>query len=569
MAKVLYEKSDLARSARLGLNYLTSMVDQRHDYLPFWMIAAHENPAWARHCRVDDAELVASWYEGIVAVQQILETDEGAEVREAFRRHVLKSWGPKGLRYHENYPWTHTNHSSFHEMAYILSSLNRMLMVDADDREAERRAAGLVRGMRGLVIERKTRTFWSGDSPEPEAVYHFPNDVYLRDGGWDMTCHTGRGEQSIRNGMVLHPLVVRYDLTGDEVALDLATGIANYLLGTSRYFNHAMEFFGHVHSAMWVASGLVRLGRLTRTPHYVTCGKGIYDYVRSMSSAFGWVPEYAQWHPQSEEHCETCCIKDMIECAAELVDAGYPEYWTDLTLFSRNQLLENQITDGRFVAVDSTIPDTEDTTWRDIDRRVVGGWSGGAEPNSISLAKFRSIAGCCVGTAPQALLIAWQRAVDYGRKRLTVNSPIDRTTRHATVEQGYPNEGTLTVTPKRDCTVAIRLYPWMGRKIGATVGGRKRAVRPGDDGLAVFENVPAGTALELKHPLSTRKKSDHCMGRDWTGLWRGPDMIDMLPHGKPLRLWQREVGKKHVPRAPKQRTAGTGFTSTGPTQMKR
>ena len=61
MPKVEYEKFQPLQSAELALNYLTSMVDERYDYLPFWLIAAHENPAFARHCRVDDAELVASW----------------------------------------------------------------------------------------------------------------------------------------------------------------------------------------------------------------------------------------------------------------------------------------------------------------------------------------------------------------------------------------------------------------------------------------------------------------------------------------------------------------------------
>ena len=181
-----YETFDIQQNARYALNYLTRMVDPCVDYLPYWLIQAGRYPARAEHCRVDDAELVASWYEAMAATREILGTDEGAEVQAGFRRHVLKSWGPMGLRYHEDYPWTFTMHSSFHEMGYILSSLNRMLRVDSDDREAERRAAGLVRGMRKLVIERKVKTFWSGDTPETEPIYEFPNDVYLLDGGWDL-----------------------------------------------------------------------------------------------------------------------------------------------------------------------------------------------------------------------------------------------------------------------------------------------------------------------------------------------------------------------------------------------
>ncbi len=567
MAKVLYEKFQPLENARLAMNYLTSMVDERYDSLPFWLIAAHENPAFARHCRVDDAELVASWYEAIVAVRQMLGGPEGKDVEDAFRRHIMKSWGEHGLRFHEDYPWSKTNHSSFHEMAYILSALNRMIANDPADAEAERRASELVRGMRKLVIERKVRTFWSGDFPESNPIYEFPNDVYLRDRGWDLTCHTGRGEQSIRNGMMLHALVVRYDLTGDETALDLAKGTANFLIGVSRYFNWKGEFFGHVHSAVWVASGLVRLGRLTKNDGYIRRGKQIYDYVRSMSSSFGWVPEYAQWHPMTEEHCETCCIKDMIECAKELIDAGFEEYWVDLTRFGRNQLVENQVKDGRFVSVDNSIPDTPDTTWRDIDKRIVGGWSGGAEPNSISLKRFRSIAGCCVGTAPQALQIVWDRAVQYRRGRLTVNIPVDKTLPQGQVRMGYPNEGYISVTPARKCDVAIRVQPWMGRKLEGRCDGRKKAfAREGD--LAVFRAVPAGATVELRHPLTTKRVAETARGRSFTALYRGPDVVDLLPHGAPLRLYQRVLGRKKVyPRASRKPTSGAGFSAV-PTQQK-
>ncbi len=559
MPKTRYEPFRPLDSARLALNYLTSMVDERHDYLPYWLVAPHEYPAWAMHCRVDDAELVASWYEAIDAVRGMLETDEGAEVQAGFRHHLMKSWGSHGLRFHEPYPWAATIHSSFHEMAYILSALNRILRKEPDDLAAERRASALVRGMRSLVIERKVKTFWSGDYEEEEPVYEFPNDVYLARGGFDLARHTGRGERPIRNAMMLEALVTRYEQAGDEVALDLARGLANHLLGVSRYFNYRMAFFGHVHSAVWFASGLARMGRLTGEQRYVRKAKGIYDYVRSISSSFGWVPEFAQWQPPDGRFCETCCIKDMIQCGLDLVDAGYEQCWDDVNRFARNQLVENQIASGEFVAVDPDRPDTEATTYRDIDRRIVGGFSGGSEPNSISLERFRSVAGCCAGTAPQALAMVWDRAVDEGRGRITVNLPIDKATRRGEVEMGYPNEGYVAVTPRRKADVAIRMFPWMGRRAEGYVGGRPLGFdREGD--LAVFRGVTAGSRVELRHPLRTRRTKERVRGKLFTVLWRGPDVVDLMPRGKPLRLYQREEGSpKRYPKAGRRFPAGKGF----------
>ena len=433
-----FERFDPRENARLVHHYITHMVDEKEDNLPYWLLLPNKKPAEAAHCRVDDAELVGSWYEGLCSAMEMLGTSDGDDVKQSLRRHLMKSWGEHGLRFCEPYPWTHTVHASFHEMGYILPALNKIIEEYPDDQEAERRASELIRGMRALVIERKVRTFWSGDFPEPDPLYEFPNDVYLKDGGFDLTRHTGRGEQPIRNALMLHALARRYDLTKDEAARDLAIGMANFVLGPSRYFNYKMEFFGHVHSAAWFACGLIYLGRLIHNDVYIEKGKAIYDYVRSLSSSFGWVPEYAQWHPADEEHCETCCVRDMILCARELTKCGYDCCWDDFNRFARNQLVENQIRYTGYVTVDNTKPDADGITYRDIDKRMVGGFTGGSEPNSISLQRFRSIAGCCVGTAPTALKEVWDSAITEENGALIVNVPLETYTPPPTFVVVFP-----------------------------------------------------------------------------------------------------------------------------------
>lgn len=450
-------------------------------------------------------------------------------------------------------------------MGYILPSLNRMLENDPGDKEAESRAAGLVRGMRSLVIERKVRTFWSGDYEEQEPLYEFPNDVYLKDGGFELSRHTGRGEQSIRNAIILHSLVRRYEIAGDEAALDLATGIANHLLGPSRYFNYRMEFFGHVHSAGWVASGLVRLGRVTGKERYIKAGKGIYDYIRSLSSSFGWVPEYAQWHPPHEEHCETCCIKDMIECANELILAGYEEYWEDMTLFARNQLVENQLKVSSYVVTDNNRPDEAGITYREIDQRMIGGFTGGSLVNSMSLSKFRSIAGCCVGMAPVALEIVWNRAVEFQDGMVIVNMPVDKETEEAAVTMSYPDQGYISITAKQPCDVAVRVYDWMGQNLSIKINGA--FCTPEREGnLLVIRSVGAGDTVELTHPLETLLVKEIVRGEEYKVSWRGCDVVDIAPRGEHLRLYQRDLRIPKVYPTPED-VHFTGAANYGPTQQ--
>ena len=561
-----YAKFDLPAVARRSLNYLTTMVDPKEDNLPYWLILPNKKPAEAAHCRVDDAELVGSWYEGLESTIDMLGTEEGKDVLDSFKRSLLSNWGEHGLRFHKKYPWTHTMHSSFHEMGYILPALNRLSVRYPDDEEIEARISGLIRGMRSLVIERKVRTFWSGDMQEPEPIYEFPNDVYLQDGGFDMTRHTGRGEQAIRNSIMLHSLVRRYEIKGDEVALDLAKGIANYVLGPSRYFSYDNNFFGHVHSAMWVASGLVRLGRVTGINRYIERGKGIYDFTRSQSSSFGWVPEYMRWHPMDEEHCETCCIKDMIECSFELIACGYNEYWNDILLFSRNQLVENQVSYTGYVEEDNTLPDGNGITYHHVAERMVGGFTGGSLPNSISLTKFRSIAGCCAGIAPIAVKMVWDGAVTEEGGMKIVNIPLEKETDSYLLVTDYPEKGSMHLTLKQGGDAAFRRYPYMGKSITVTVDGAA-ADYTEENGLIIVKHVKAGAVITLSHAIRTVIRKEHCAGRDYKVLWRGCDVIDILPHGEHMRLFQRDLRKPMSLPTPAD-VVYTGAANYGPTQQK-
>ena len=561
----MYEAFDLKRSVELIHHYITHMVDEVQDNLPYWLLLPNKKPAEAAHCRVDDAELVGSWYEGLTCAMQVLNTNEGDNVKQSLRRHLMKSWGEHGLRFCEKYPWTHTVHASFHEMGYILPALNLITEEYPDDEEAERRTSELIRGMRSLVIERKVRTFWSGDYNETEPIYEFPNDVYLKEGGFDLTRHTGRGEQPIRNALMLPALVRRYELKNDEVALDLAQGLANFVLGPSRYFNYKMEFFGHVHSAAWFAYGLIYLGRLTEEERYIEKGKAIYDYIRSISSDFGWVPEYAQWHPMEEEHCETCCVRDMIIAAHELTKCGYEQYWNDINLFARNQLMENQVRYTGYVTCDNSLPDGNGITYRDIDKRMVGGFTGGSEPNSISLSRFRSIAGCCVGTAPTALKLVWDTAIAEENGVFVVNIPCERETAQLKMESDLPNEGCIRLTAKTDCRAGFRVYDWMGESLTVTVNGKP--VTPERNGAILSAALKAGDVLALSFPLETVERKEHTRGTDYTVYWRGCDVVDLTPRGEHVRLYQRDLSQPKYYPLPED-VVYTGAANMGPTQQK-
>src|SRR5512146_295935 len=101
-------KLDFNEVADRSFNFLTTMVDRKLDLLPYWLIAIDEKPAWARHYRVDDAELVGSWAEALIRLRQMTGSKVGLECEAAFKRLTLRDCAENGLRYNHKYPWTET-----------------------------------------------------------------------------------------------------------------------------------------------------------------------------------------------------------------------------------------------------------------------------------------------------------------------------------------------------------------------------------------------------------------------------------------------------------------------------
>ena len=77
-----------------------------------------------------------------------------------------------------------------------------------------------------------------------------------------------------------------------------------------------------------------------------------------------------------------------------------------------------------------------------------------------------------------------------------------------------------------------------------------------------------GDTLALRHPLRTVTKKEHVAGQDYQVVWRGCDVIDLLPHGEHLRLYQRDLTKPIVLPTPED-VPYTGAANYGPTQQKR
>ncbi|MBO7299609.1 MAG: hypothetical protein J6V41_07390 [Kiritimatiellae bacterium] len=534
-----------------SLNYLTKMTDAKLGYLPYWFVSLSGGPAFAEHNRIDDAELVASWYEGISSAREILKTHNGAEVEQALYDKLIKEgWDSKtGLRFPIQRPWSpELTYCTIHEQAYVLSALVRAISIDPKDSSAIKRAKGLVDGLNKLVTKHTSRAMWFGQIEYTEPSLSFPLDVYILGKGFSNEINTGWGDSVLRNAAIITPLVDYYELTDYEPALELAIGLSNHLTTYSHYLNFKMEFFGHVNSALWISSGLIKLGRILTNDRFVARGKAIYDYVRNYCSAFGWVPEFMHWQLLADERCEASCIKNLMRSAQELVLSGFPEYWDDIHRFWRNHLANSQLTYTNFIKEDNSIEDTEQRTFKNMRERVKGAGFGASMPNTVEMNRFNTISGSSSAAIPIAMLMAWKSTIESNKNMVLINFPVNIETPDVKVEVGYPNAGYIRVKLNRDCRVILRIYPWMPSPHEGTIDGRPACLERRDD-LIAFSPSTKGTIIELRHELKTRRIMENVGGMSYFGLWRGPEMVDILPHASyGYRLYQRAVdGEKDYP----------------------
>ena len=86
-----------------------------------------------------------------------------------------------------------------------------------------------------------------------------------------------------------------------------------------------------------------------------------------------------------------------------------------------------------------------------------------------------------------------------------------------------------------------------------------------DEGLFQAD-LKAGDVFELSFPLRTKWVKETVRGTAFRVAWRGCDVVDLLPRGEHVRLFQRDLSKpKYYPRP--EDVVYTGAANYGPTQQ--
>ena len=75
-----------------------------------------------------------------------------------------------------------------------------------------------------------------------------------------------------------------------------------------------------------------------------------------------------------------------------------------------------------------------------------------------------------------------------------------------------------------------------------------------------------GDTLEMRFALETASHKEHVRGVDYTVVTRACDVVDLLPRGEHIRLYQRDLSVPKYYPAPED-VAYYGAANYGPTQQ--
>ena len=521
------EKFDLSKYAENSLNYLTKLTDEKMGYLPYWLVKMVDDPAHAKHCRVDDAELAPSWSKALTLIRKVLDTPEGKEQEAAFRKLMMENFREDGLSYSHSFPWEEIIYSNMHEACWVMDAMVYYYMDTRDDAVKEQ-IIKMIDALDKIAVHKTGRFFWHGYYDQPYKSAYFPFENHFEGKGLDGSIWTGRSEEVTRNGGIVMALTEFWEMTGHDKAIELAEALVNHIAFDSRKFGAEGHYVGHVHAAMWTVSGVLKFGLATKRDDIVSWARDVYEYTKKFSTSFGWVPEYVNRKDDSLELCETCCIADMIRCALLFAENGMEEYWEDVDRFTRNHLVNSQISSPPEMKVDSSLEDTDTTTWKDLDQRVVGAFSAGTAVNFFPYDRTRVAGGCCGATGAGTIFYVWNDIVWKKDNVVSVNLMMDRETDYALIESELPREGKVTVALKEDAALKVRIPVTADRQVAVQVDDEDVAVI-WDGTYILLRAVNAGQKVVVKFNDPIRKTVERQAYTDYQVKWKGNTVLYIRP----------------------------------------
>jgi hypothetical protein len=374
--------------------------------------------------------------------------------------------------------------------------------------------------------------------------------------------HAGGGGFIFTDGHPLRAFSRWYAVSGDKKALDMAQRLTRFLLRPEVWGNgegpttvdettHAL-WRGHYHSHSMGMAGMLEYALATNDARVAQFVVDFYTYSRNFGiSRIGWFPCFAGPINDVQQNCltswgaktvmmEGCDIGDMTFLATHLSTAGFGDYWEDIDMWVRNQLVEYQMIDKdkleEIVAgspAHKIDPDTE--TDDNVIERNVGAFMSSADP---TVGEPWWTMCCNANCAFGGLYSAWKTIVQTTGDVSRVNLLLNRNSVALDVASYLPYEGKVVIRNKTSSKVYVRVPRWANKKaVRGWVNHAELSLTWFGDYIVV-DRLQRGDKITVTFPMveTVEKYKELTSGIEYTIRLRGNTVVDISPRSLvPLR----------------------------------
>ena len=564
---------DLARRGALAVEGLINFLDPGQNYEQYQIAFFNVNPPYMAHYNME-ASNQGKLAKGIITTRLMSGSTEKLGEQAAMFNAMIDRVNDKGLFYNDlnQGPWVPsitTEDQLCVNTATVLEAMIDLYQVKPNPRLLE-----LIRFMAdGMVKLARIE----GDCAYYSKVEPEKGDSFIG--------VLGYWQQMFYHGKSLRVVCRAYMLTHDKKYLELATKLKNLVMLEKHWPVEAAPkaiatrehawFSGHHHSYLSALMGILLYSEATGDPALMEFVRDGYEYFRNYGLArigmFG----------------EMCTTGDMTWLGVKLTEMGIGDYWEDVDQYTRNMLVEQQMTDaGRLQkAVDQMPPLTRENIYEyryakdgmttdSVIRRNIGAWqSDASNPTLVRPQTFRWTI-CCSGNCPPAMYAAWKGIVRCEGGRAAVNLLLNRASPWLDVESYLPYEGKVVIRNKTAKQIDVRMPRWVDlgaveASLGKASGRRAAKITPVRviGRYLSFEGLKPGDVLTLAFPVKETIEKHTVLwkvedmwpestdpGSQWkppapsnvyTMTFRGNTLVDIAPRvqGKGYPLFLREEMK--------------------------
>lgn len=553
---------DLRSNARLSINFLKGTMDRHQVGVPYFTIYFGADPVALSHKVYDLDENPGRWLYGFVSAREVVGSVNGIDCEKVLKDYLfsrvvhndgmvyLPKYSPMCSVSEGDSAWMWGNRSAF-------MGLLSLYMV-RDDAEIKEHLDKAVNALYGLVIQ--------GDGG-----LYLNQDYYAYNSKVDASKPPLLGQNM---GGWITPLVKYYQWTGNEKAMELANGFADFIvkhhaavvrndepsslgvvagdmtgnrIRSPRLENDVLKI-ANVHGALFTIGGVLRVAEMNHNIEQVAWAMKLVDYtIEHLATSFGWVPEHEHDRMlgrSDTQSSEGCAVADLVNCCIYLARNGHSEYWNQVERYTRNYLEEGQLKNTDWLPHSVKREDTVKESYDEIPARVRGAYVGWGDPNDFvnpAARAPRAVQNCCGPHCAWATSLVWHNIVRKNDRGVYINLMLNKRTPWCEVLSYHPYKGQVDVEMYVDSTVHILVPDWVNKsQVTLRINGNED--RPiWDDSYLILRDRLQGDKIVVDYPMRIVTITDTIKGKGvYHTRWKGNTVVSIDPQGKIVPLFQRD-----------------------------